>query len=328
MDRFVFIPGRANQRVMELVRKMRAAFWVPEEIDPSRDLIAWRDRLSDDERMYIKHVLAFFACADGIVFENVSVNFIERFSDRFDIRFAYAEQLRMECIHAETYSKLIECYIPDAIEQADVFASVKTWDVIRRKAEWAMRYMKTATSETATSETATLAETVVAFVFVEGVFFSAAFCAIFWLKKRGLMHGLTFSNELIARDEGLHQELGCVVYNDILGAPLPPSRIVAMAQDAVVVEDAFIDSALPVRLVGMNAGEMKQYVRFVTDQACRMLRVPDDMLPFRVVNPFPWMDMITLPQVSNFYERRTAEYTTTTSVHGSAVATGVTLQDF
>merc|ERR1712060_78541 len=275
-------------------KKHEASFWTAEEIDLAQDAKDW-DTLSDGERFFVTHVLAFFAASDGIVLENLGA----RFSTEIQIpeaRAFYGFQMAMENIHSETYSLLIEQYIRDPAEKEQVFDAIHTMPPIRQKAEWAVQWMS--------PEKTSFAERVIAFAAVEGILFSGSFCAIYWLKKRGLMPGLTFSNELISRDEGLHAEFACFLYGK-LQHRLPEDVVHRIIREAVDVERHFICEALSCDLIGMNNELMTRYIEFVAD---RLLASLGHSKLFGASNPFDWMELISLQGKTNFFEKRVGEY--------------------
>jgi ribonucleoside-diphosphate reductase beta chain len=271
-----------------------ASFWTAEEIDLSQDITDWKQKLNDDERHFIKHVLAFFAASDGIVNENLVLNFM-REVQLPEARCFYGFQVAMENIHAETYSLLIDTYIQDSTEKNKLFNAIDTIPCVKKKAEWALRWIENAPS---------FAHRLVAFAAVEGIFFSGSFCAIYWLKKRGLMPGLSFSNELISRDEGLHCDFACLLYS-MLQEKLDPKEVESIIAEAVKFEIEFVSEALPVNLIGMNADMMAQYLKFVAD---RLLVSLGNNRLYNVTNPFDWMDLISLQGKTNFFEKRVGEY--------------------
>ena len=271
-----------------------ASFWTSEEIDLQADQADWEEKLNDSERHFISMILAFFAGADGIVVENLA----ERFCSEIalpEARCFYGFQIAMESIHQETYCLLIDSYIKDPKERALLFSAHTEVPSVRKKAAWAQRYI---------GSEASFAERLVAFAAVEGIFFSGAFCAVFWLKKRGLMPGLTFSNELISRDEGIHCSFACQLYSK-LERKLSEEEIHNLIGEAVQVEKGFICDALPVSLIGMNASLMSQYIEFVAD---RLLQDLGYRKLYGSKNPFDWMDMISLEGKTNFFEKRVGEY--------------------
>merc|ERR1711972_298621 len=279
--------------IWEMYKKHEASFWTAEEIDLSSDGKDW-DGLSKDEQHFIKHILAFFAASDGIVLENLAGQFSTEVQLP-EARAFYGFQMAMENIHSETYSLLIEQYIKDPEEQEAVFNAIVTMPAVKEKAEWAIQYMNSENS---------FAERLVAFAAVEGVLFSGSFCAIYWLKKRGLMPGLTFSNELISRDEGLHAEFACLIYS-MLQNRLPDDVVHEMIQGAVAVERRFIREALSCDLIGMNNELMTRYIEFVAD---RLLSALGHSKMFGTKNPFDWMELISLQGKTNFFEKRVGEY--------------------
>ncbi|NBS69850.1 ribonucleoside-diphosphate reductase [bacterium] len=292
-DRFVLFPIRYDD-VWEMYKKAEASFWTAEEIDLGSDRRDWNS-LSDDERHFIKHVLAFFAASDGIVNENLSARFFKEIQIP-EARAFYGFQIAIESIHAEVYSLLLDTYIQDSVEKDRLFHAIQTIPVVKKKADWAMRWIE--------SPTASFAERLVAFACVEGIFFSGSFCAIFWLKKRGLMPGLTFSNELISRDEGMHTDFACLLYSK-LRDKLSDDTIRDIVDDAVNIELEFVTDALPVRLIGMNATLMSQYIRFVAD---RLLVALGREKLYHAENPFDFMEQISLHGKTNFFEKRVGEY--------------------
>ena len=291
--RFVLFPIEHDE-IWEFYKKHEASFWTAEEIDLSDDERDWLS-LSDDERHFVKHVLAFFAASDGIVNENLVTNFASEVQYA-EARCFYGFQIMMENIHSETYSLLIDSYIKDEVEKDMLFNAIETVPAVGKKAEWALRWFS--------RKRASFSERLVAFAAVEGIFFSGSFCALFWLKKRGLMPGLTFSNELISRDEGLHCDFACLLHN-MLERPTSEARITNIIADAVEIEKDFITEALPVSLIGMNSELMKQYIEFVAD---RLLVALNCTRLYNVENPFSWMEMISMQGKTNFFEKRVGEY--------------------
>jgi ribonucleoside-diphosphate reductase subunit M2 len=277
----------------EMYKKHEASFWTAEEIDLSQDNKDW-ERLTDGEQHFIKHVLAFFAASDGIVLENLGGQFSVEVQIP-EARAFYGFQIAMENIHSETYSLLIDQYIKDPAEKDNVFRAIETMPAIQEKASWAISWMNRNTS---------FAERIVAFAAVEGVLFSGSFCAIYWLKKRGLMPGLTFSNELISRDEGLHAEFACLLYKS-LQHQLPEDVVHDIIKGAVAVERKFICEALSCDLIGMNSELMTRYIEFVAD---RLLSALGHSKLYNVSNPFDWMELISLQGKTNFFEKRVGEY--------------------
>lgn len=290
-DRFVLFPIK-YPRIWEMYKKAEASFWTAEEIDLSQDQKDW-DKLSDGERHFISHVLAFFAASDGIVNENLAVNMMSEVQLP-EARCFYGFQIMMENIHSETYSLLIDTYIKDGTEKNRLFHAIETVPCVQKKAEWALRWINNGS----------FAERLIAFAAVEGIFFSGSFCSIFWLKKRGLMPGLTFSNELISRDEGLHCDFACLLY-EMLETKLPEQQVQDLIRNAVVCEQEFVTDALPVSLIGMNAAMMSQYIEFVAD---RLLVALGCGKIYNTTNPFDFMELISLQGKTNFFEKRVAEY--------------------
>ncbi len=257
-------------------------------------MIDWENKLNDDERHFVKHVLAFFAASDGIVNENLAEHFLSEVQYT-EAKFFYGFQITMENIHSETYSLLIDTYIKDTKDKNYLFNAIDTLDCVRKKADWALRWI----------EKGSFAERLVAFAAVEGIFFSGSFCSIFWLKKRGLMPGLSFSNELISRDEGLHCDFACLLYNNHLVNKLSKDQVRDIIAEAVEIEIEFILDALPVKLIGMNSDLMSQYIEFVAD---RLLTELGNEKIFNVSNPFDFMEMISIQGKTNFFEKRVGEY--------------------
>lgn len=298
-----------------MYKKAEASFWTAEEIDLSKDLHDWNNRLNDDERYFISHVLAFFAASDGIVNENL----VERFSGEVQIpeaRCFYGFQIMMENIHSETYSLLIDTYIKEQKQRTYLFDAIDTsrfleaglstrvfpWltgstvPCIRKKADWALKWIS--------DQNSTFAQRLVAFAAVEGIFFSGSFASIFWLKKRGLMPGLTFSNELISRDEGMHTDFACLLFSHLNNRP-SKQAVQDVITEAVAIEQEFLTEALPCALLGMNATLMKQYIEFVAD---RLLLALGNQKYYKATNPFDFMESISLAGKTNFFEKRVGDY--------------------
>jgi len=290
--RFVMFPIK-YKAIWDMYKKHEASFWTAEEIDLGSDMKDWIT-LSADEQHFIKWVLAFFAASDGIVLENLATNFITEVQIP-EARAFYGFQLMIENVHSETYSLLIDTYIKDNIEKSQLLNAIDTIPFIKRKAEWALRWI---------NHTNSFAERIVAFAAVEGIFFSGSFCAIFWLKKRGKMPGLTFSNELISRDESLHCDFACLLYS-MLKHKLSQSTIVEIIKQAVEIEKMFVCDALPVALIGMNATLMSQYIEFVAD---RLIQALGYCKIYNATNPFEWMEMISMQGKTNQFEKRVGEY--------------------
>jgi ribonucleoside-diphosphate reductase subunit M2 len=278
-----------------MYKKAEASFWVAEEIDLSKDLHDWNNRLNDDERYFVSHVLAFFAASDGIVNENL----LERFSSEVQIpeaRCFYGFQIMIENVHAETYSLLIDTYIKEQAQRTYLFNAIETIPCIKKKADWAVRWIQ--------DKDSTFARRLVAFAAVEGIFFSGSFASIFWLKKRGLMAGLTFSNELISRDEGLHTDFACLLFSHLKHRP-SKQVVQDIITDAVAIEQEFLTDALPCALLGMNANLMKQYIEFVADRL--LVSLGNDKY-YKSTNPFDFMENISLAGKTNFFEKRVGDY--------------------
>jgi ribonucleoside-diphosphate reductase beta chain len=291
-DRFVLFPIQHHD-IWKYYKQAEASFWTAEEIDLGQDLKDW-EALNDGERHFIKHVLAFFAASDGIVNENLAEHFVAEVQYT-EAKFFYGFQITIENIHSETYSLLIDTYVKDPKEKDSLFHAMETMDCVKKKAEWALRWI----------DKGDFAERLIAFAAVEGIFFSGSFCSIFWLKKRGLMPGLTFSNELISRDEGLHCDFACHLYTKHVVNRLPEQTVIDIIKDAVEIEKEFVTDALPVNLIGMNAELMRQYIEFVAD---RLLNELIGKKIYGATNPFDFMDMISLRGKTNFFEKRVAEY--------------------
>ena len=282
-------------QIWQMYKKAEASFWTAEEMDLSKDLYDWNNRLNDNERHFISHVLAFFAASDGIVNENL----VERFSNEVQVaeaRCFYGFQIMMENIHSETYSLLIDTYIKEPAQREYLFDAVETIPCVKKKADWALRWIS--------DKQSTFAERLIAFAAVEGIFFSGSFASIFWLKKRGLMPGLTFSNELISRDEGMHTDFACLLFGHLKRRP-HPDTVKSIITEAVAIEQEFLTDALPVKLIGMNAELMCQYIEFVADRL--LVSLGNDKV-YNVTNPFDFMDMISLQGKTNFFEKRVSDY--------------------
>lgn len=292
-DRFVIFPIKHND-IWDWYKKQEASFWTAEEIDLDQDVIDWKTKLTDDERYFIKHILAFFAASDGIVNENLAENFISEVQYP-EAKFFYGFQIMMENIHSEVYSLLIDTYIDDEKEKDELFRAIEIFPAIRTKAEWALNWI----------ESDSFAERLIAFSAVEGIFFSGSFCSIFWMKKRGLLPGLTFSNELINRDEGLHADFAVFLHEKHMINKVPKEKITKILVDALNIEREFITESLPVSLIGMNSKLMTQYLEFVTDRL--LLEYGCDKV-YNVTNPFDFMEMISLEGKTNFFEKRVSEY--------------------
>ncbi len=292
-DRFVIFPIQHHD-IWDWYKKQEASFWTAEEIDLHQDVIDWETKLNDDERYFIKHILAFFAASDGIVNENLAENFVSEVQYT-EAKFFYGFQLMMENIHSEVYSLLIDTYVKDDKEKNKLFKAIEVFPAITEKAEWALKWI----------ESPSFAERLIAFAAVEGIFFSGSFCSIFWLKKRGLMPGLTFSNELISRDEGMHCDFAVHLHNNHIVNKVPKERITEILTNALDIERGFITESLPVSLIGMNSKLMTQYLEFVTDRL--LVEFGCDKV-YNSKNPFDFMDMISLQGKTNFFEKRVSEY--------------------
>jgi ribonucleoside-diphosphate reductase beta chain len=291
-NRFVLFPIQHND-IWQMYKQEEASFWTAEEIDLTQDLTDWT-KLNDGERHFISHVLAFFAASDGIVNENLAQSFLEKVQYA-EAKCFYGFQIMMENIHSETYSLLIDTYIKNPQEKDKLFNALETVPAVAKKANWALRWI----------DNGSFVERLLAFACVEGIFFSGSFCSIFWLKKRGLMPGLSFSNELISRDEGLHRDFACMIYTKYIVNKLPDEQVYEMVRDAVKIEQEFVTDAIPVDLIGMNAKLMSQYIEFVADHLLVSLGLKKI---YNVTNPFDFMEMISLQGKTNFFEKRVAEY--------------------
>jgi ribonucleoside-diphosphate reductase subunit M2 len=277
-----------------MYKKAEASFWTAEELDLAHDHKDW-EKMTPNEKHFVSHILAFFAASDGIVNENLASNFSNELQSS-EARCFYGFQIAIENIHSEVYSLLIDTYVRDPAEKSHLLNAIETVPCVQEKAMWALQW--------ASREYASFAERLIAFAVVEGIFFSGSFCAIFWLKKRGLMPGLAFSNELISRDEGMHCDFACLLYNKLVNK-LPQDTIHTIIKDAVKIECSFVKDALPVELIGMNSKLMAQYIEFCADRLCTALKVDK---VYNSTNPFDWMDMISLQGKTNFFEKRVSEY--------------------
>ena len=304
-DRFVIFPIQHDELWSQYKNQM-ACIWTAEEIDLSSDLDHWRNKLNEDEKHFIKHVLAFFAASDGIVNENLAENFV-REVQYTEAKFFYGFQIMMENIHSETYSLLIDTYISDPQEKHRLFHAIETIPAVKKKADWALKWISSPNFQ----------ERLIAFAAVEGIFFSGSFCSIFWLKKRGLMPGLSFSNELISRDEGMHCDFAVLLHNKYLANKVKEEKIKEIIVSALEIEKEFILESLPVRLIGMNSDLMSQYLEFVAD---RLLVSLECSKVYGSENPFDFMTNISLQGKTNFFEKRVAEYQKAGVLNGSSDA--------
>ena len=293
-NRYVIFPIKHDD-IWKMYKKAEANFWTTEELDLSKDYKDFTTKLNDNERYFIENVLAFFAASDGIVNENL----VERFCNDVKIleaKFFYGFQIAMENIHSETYSLLIDTYVKDLIKKDKLFNAINNIPSIKKKADWALKWIN--------DKDSTFGTRVIAFAAVEGIFFSGSFCSIFWLKKRGLMPGLCHSNELISRDEGMHTEFAVLMYSMLKNKP-SKEIIINIIKEAVDLEKEFITESLPCDLIGMNKSLMKQYIEYVSDRLLLMLGIDKQ---FNVSNPFEWMEMISVQGKTNFFEKRVGEY--------------------
>ncbi len=309
-DRFVILPIK-YPAIWEMYKKCEASFWTAEEIDLSDDMKHW-ETMNAGEKHFISHILAFFAASDGIVNENLAINFMSEVQLP-EARCFYGFQIMMENIHSETYALLIDTYIKDPIEKDRLFHAIDTVPCVNKKAEWALRWINNGS----------FAERLIAFAAVEGIFFSGSFCSIFWLKKRGLMPGLTFSNELISRDEGMHCEFACLLYR-MLENKLSKEAATKIITDAVEIEKEFVTDALPVNLIGMNAKLMSQYIEFVADRWLGELGYDK---VYGASNPFDFMEMISLQGKTNFFEKRVGDYQKSGVLNATADSKSFSLDD-
>ena len=292
-NRYVIFPIK-QEPIWRMYKKAMSSFWTPEEIDLSKDMDDFT-KLKDEEQHFIKNVLAFFAASDGIVNENL----VERFCNEVQVleaKFFYGFQIAIENIHSETYSLLIDTYIKDVQEKTRLLNAIDTIPSVKKKADWAIKWIN--------DESSSFGTRVIAFAAVEGIFFSGSFCSIFWLKKRGLMPGLCFSNELISRDEGLHTEFAVLMYSMLQNKPTQ-EEVIQIIQEAVLIEKEFITESLPCSLIGMNETLMKQYIEYVADRLLQMLKIDP---VYKTANPFEWMELISIQGKTNFFEKRVGEY--------------------
>ena len=292
-ERFVIFPIK-HPDIWARYKQHMSVFWTPEEIDLSKDLAHW-EKLNDNERHFIKHILGFFAGSDGIVMENLATRFTREVQWP-EAKFFYGCQNLLEAVHSETYSLLIDTYIHDPKEKSDILRAIETIPCVKKKADWAMQWIESPDADFGTR--------LLAFAAVEGIFFSGAFCAIFWLKQRGIMPGLTLSNEFIARDEGIHTDFACLLYSKLVNR-LTKAKAHKIIREAVKIEKQFITKALPCELIGMNADLMKQYIEFVADRLTLQLGYPKI---YNAANPFDFMERISLENKDNFFEKRVSTY--------------------
>ncbi len=292
-NRYVIFPIKHHD-IWQHYKTVEQLFWTAEEVDLEKDVVDWENKLNDNEKHFIKHILAFFAASDGIVSENLAENMVSSVVYP-EAKFYYGFQIMIENIHSEMYSLLIDTYIKDAYEKNKLFNAIDNIPAVKKKAEWAIKWITNGSFQ----------EKLVAFAAVEGIFFSGSFCSIFWLKKRNLMPGLSFSNELISRDEGMHCEFACSLYNNHIVNKLSNERITEIITEAVEIEKEFVTDAIPVSLIGMNADLMKQYIEYVAD--FWLIRLGCDKV-YNSTNPFDFMEMISLEGKTNFFEKRVGEY--------------------
>lgn len=291
-NRFTVFPIKYND-IWDLYKKALASFWVVEEVELAKDYTDWEEKLNDNERYFIKHILAFFAASDGIVNENLVINFYNEIQVP-EIRQYYTTQIQIEAIHAELYSLLIDSYIKDSKEKEHLLNSIETVPIIQKKANWAIKWISNGT----------FAERLIAFSAIEGIFFSGSFCSIYWLKSRGLMPGLCLSNEFISRDEALHCKAAITIYQKLQNK-LDPLKVIAIYKEAVELECEFVTESLPVSLIGMNADLMKQYIKYVADHYIQQIGIPKI---YNVENPFSFMEYISIKSKTNFFEKKVSQY--------------------
>jgi len=303
-NRYVMFPIQ-DQSIWSMYKKQVECFWRAEEVDLSKDLISWAT-LNDDEQYFIKMIIAFFAASDGIVVENLGMRFMSEVQ-LSEARAFYGFQIAMENIHSEMYSLLIDTYIKENDEKQKLFNALNNFPCIKKKADWAIKWINDKRSSFATR--------LLAFACVEGIFFSGAFCSIYWLKKRGKMPGLTFSNELISRDEALHTEFAILLYKK-LTKKLPKKKVIEIIKESVEIEKEFICEALPCRLVSMNSKLMSQYIEFVADRL--IVQIGHEKI-YNATNPFDFMEMISIEGKTNFFEKRVGEYALATKTKDSTV---------
>jgi ribonucleotide reductase beta subunit family protein with ferritin-like domain len=318
-NRFVLFPIQ-YPHLWQLYKKQQACFWTAEEIQLNKDRTDW-DKLTANEQHFIKNVLAFFAGSDGIVFENLDTRFIQEVQVP-EIKTIFAFQGYMEQVHAETYSLLIDTYIKDPQEKTRLFHAIETIPSVAKKANWALRWINDTESR--------FAVRLVAFLLVEGIFFSGSFCAIYWLKQRQLMPGLTFSNELISRDEGMHVETAVAIYNELQHTRLTMDELTELVRQAVSIEKEFILESIPCSLIGMNSTLMSQYIEYVADRLVSQLGYTNHII-YGSSNPFDFMEMISLQGKTNFFEKRVSDYSLARVSHGmhaSASASSSTELDY
>ena len=292
-NRYVMFPI-IDEDIWKMYKKQMDCFWRAEEIDLSKDIKHWAT-LNNDEQHFIKHILAFFAASDGIVLDNLGQRFMNEVHIA-EARAAYGFQIMMENIHSETYSLLIDTLVKEEREKTNLFEAINNYPCIKKKADWAIKWINDKRSSFATR--------LIAFAAVEGIFFSGSFCSIYWLKKRGLMPGLTFSNELISRDEGMHTDFAVLLFSKLQKKP-KKAKVIELIKEAVQIEQEFITEALPCKLIGMNAKLMKQYIEFVADRLIVQLGYPKI---YYSANPFDFMEMISLEGKTNFFEKRVGDY--------------------
>jgi ribonucleotide reductase beta subunit family protein with ferritin-like domain len=293
-NRFVLFPIE-HQEEFKMYKNLVAVRWIPEEVDTTKDKKDWV-LLGGPEKHFIKRILGFFAGSDGIVNENLAANFANEVQWP-EAKAFYSEQMSNETVHSETYSRLIEAYIDDPAEKLDILRSISTMPCVKKKADWALRWMCSDDSDFATR--------LMAFAAVEGIFFSGAFCSIFWFKQRGILPGLTVSNEFISRDEGLHTDFACLLYSRLKNTRLSKTRAYKLIREAVRIEKEFITEAIPCSMIGMNSKMMGQYIEFVADRLLVQLGYPKT---FETANPFGFMERISLEGKDNFFEKRVSNY--------------------
>jgi len=295
-----------NQNIWKFYKNHISTFWTAEEVDLAEDVIDWNNKLTDQERYYLEMILGFFAMSDFIVNENLAKNFISQITTK-ELQMYYRFQMMMEDIHSTVYADMINTFVKDKARRTELFSAVKTIPVVKKKADWAKKFIYEKTENDPVDQFVTR---LIVFAVVEGIFFSGSFCSIFWVKKRGLLPGLTFSNELISVDEGMHRDVACYLYREHIANKLPESRIIQIVDEGVQLEKEFVKEALPVELIGMNSALMCEYIEFVADHLLFNLI---GKKYYNATNPFPWMTLISLETKTNFFEKRVSAYAKATN---------------